>query len=98
MQTQFGRDRFRKLLALLGVLLLAGFALVQAAHFHSDAGTDDDSHCAICLLLHTPATFVVAAIVLPILACTRARALVLEPQLLSFNSIAPPYCRPPPTL
>jgi hypothetical protein len=95
---QFDRERFRKLLALLGVLLLAGFAVIQAAHFHFDAGTAGDSHCAICLLLHTPATLVVAAIVLPVLACVRAQVLVLEPQLRSFGAIAPPYSRPPPTL
>jgi hypothetical protein len=96
MRPEFDRERLRKRLALLAVLLLAGFAFLQAVHFHSEAVGVDDSHCTICLLLHTPASFVVAAIVLPVLARTRTQVLVLEPQLRSFGAIAPPYSRPPP--
>ena len=91
---QFDRTRFRKLAALLGILILAVFAIIQAVHFHPLEQTD--LHCSICLAMHA----VVAIIALPALAVLLTIQTQVSPvkRLLHYITHSTSiFIRPPPT-
>ncbi len=89
-----GSLRSRKLIALLGVLIVGLFATVQAVHAHP-SGTADESHCSICLAAHATAT-VVALPSLPVLVLIRAEVPQFAPQHPYIAPSTTPSIRPPP--
>lgn len=90
---QFDLRRSRKLVALLGVLIIGLFATVQAVHAHP-SGTVD-SHCSICMSAHG-AVAVVALPSLPVLDLIRAEVPQFAPQRPYIAPSATPSIRPPP--
>jgi hypothetical protein len=56
-------------MAVLCVVLLALFAIVQVAHVHPTA--DDADHCPLCIVMHTAVPVTVAA---PVLVLVRVGA------------------------
>jgi hypothetical protein len=91
---QFDRARFRKLAALLGILILGLFATLQVVHAHP-LGQTDDSHCSVCHVAHAPAALL-APVSLPALVLIRAEVFPVEPQL-GHTVLAPAlFIRPPP--
>ena len=94
---QFDRERFRKLAAVAGVLVVLVFALTQAVHIHPEFGLADNFHCAICAVAHaTPA--VVAPIIVPALVFIHVRLVLFEPLLRTSDTLFPFYSRPPPPM
>jgi hypothetical protein len=94
---QFERKGFRKLAAVVGVLLIATFAMIQAIHVHPELGLAENSHCAICAVAHaTPA--VVTPVAVPVLVFIQIRLVLFEPLLRSSGTLSPLYSRPPPPM
>ena len=94
---QLDRERLRKFAAVVGVLVIAAFAMVQAVHVHPELGLAENSHCAICAVAHaTPAA--VAPIAAPVLVSIHIRSVLFEPLLRSSDTLSPLYSRPPPPM
>ena len=91
---QFDRARFRKLAALLGLLIFGLFATIQVVHAHP-LGQSEDSHCSICLVAHATATLIALPAV-PVLVFIRAEVSPVEPQLPYIAPSAALFIRPPP--
>lgn len=90
---QFDRKRLRQLAALVGIVLVAAFSVLQTVHTHS--GLTENAHCAICAVAHVPVG-AAAPVVLPALVFTRFRPVLLEPVLRSSATLSLHFCRPPP--
>jgi len=98
-QTKFDAKRPARssawpVVTVLCLVLLALLAVVQVAHFHSDAAQAD--HCTLCISMHTAAPIAVtaAAIVLVQLGIS---APVFEAQTIVRHRYSKLYTRPPPT-
>jgi hypothetical protein len=94
---QFERPQLRKWMALLFVVVMAGFGFVQAVHVHDALASQSSpaSHCSLCVVAHSAALVTSGcAAVAPDL--NSAGLAVLEPQLLSHLQVASSYIRPPP--
>jgi len=86
--------RYRKCLALLGLLLFGLFVAVQVIHAHP-LGQDDDLRCTVCLTTHaTPVIFDLP--VLLVLVSVLARISQAEPQLVVILRFTRSFIRPPP--
>jgi hypothetical protein len=94
---QFGRPLLRKWMALLFVLVMAGFGLVQAVHVHDAVAATNapESHCSLCVVAHS-AALISPASTAPAPVFESARLAALEPQLQSRLQVASSYIRPPP--
>ena len=91
--SQFDQERFCKRAALLGVLIIAIFATIQAVHFHADG--QSDIHCSICLAVHaTPAIIGLPSLVL--LLTVQARLFPAAPILAYIPHFRFVFIRPPP--
>jgi len=90
------RERLRKLGVLLGVLMVAIFAFIQAVHMHPES-SPADSHCAICAVAHAPALAAVP-VLLPTPRFTGSRVPIFQAQECILVSLAPLYGRPPPPI
>jgi len=93
---QFDQARFRKLAALLGILILGLFATIQVVHAHP-LGQTDDSHCSVCLVAHATATLIVLPAV-PVLVFIRAEVSPAEAHLPYTVPSAALFIRPLPRL
>jgi len=84
-------------IALLFVLVMAGFGFVQSVHVHDAmAGQSSPaSHCSLCVVAHS-AVLISPAAVAPLPAVAAIVFAVSEPQLQSRLQVAPSYIRPPP--
>jgi hypothetical protein len=97
LQPQSGRMLHRKLVSLVGILLLVALGLIQAVHAHPQSGHSEHSHCALCLVAHaTPA--VVAPVTAPSIAFIPIHLVLFEPPLRSSNMLSPFCSRPPPAI
>jgi hypothetical protein len=89
---------YQRCIALLCVLVIAGFGFVQAVHVHDElAGQTSSpaSHCSLCAVAHSAVLISPAGVApLPVVATSMFAA--SEPQLLSQLQVAPSYIRPPP--
>ena len=94
---QFGRPPLRKWTALLCVLVMAGFGLVQAVHVHNAVAGQSApaSHCSLCVVAHS-AALISPSGTAPVLAYESAQIALLEPQLQSRLHVASSHIRPPP--
>jgi hypothetical protein len=90
------RERLRKLGVLLGILVVALFAFIQAVHMHPES-SPADSHCAICAAAHAPA-LAAAPVLLSTPRFTGNRVLIFQAQECGLISLAPFYGRPPPPI
>ena len=91
------RKRFRQFAAVIGVLVIAAFAMTQAIHAHPELGFADNAHCAVCAVGHvTPA--IAIPIAAPVLVLIRTRLVLFEPLLRATDTASPLYCRPPPSM
>jgi hypothetical protein len=95
LQLEGDGPRMRKLVSVLGILLLLAFGLEQAIHSHPQPSPTEGSHCAICVVAHAPAT-VTAPTFVPALVIINAHLVLFEP--LAHDSVTPRslYIRPPP--
>jgi hypothetical protein len=92
---EFDRGRWRKLAALLGILIFGAFISVQVCHMHLLG--QEDTHCSTCLVVHAPAT-VIASPVLPVLVAVRAPVSPVEPILCRTIRPSALFIRPPPPI
>ena len=93
---QLDQARFRKLAALLGLLIFGLFVTVQVLHVHPPSQADD-SHCSVCLAAHGPAT-VSAPTSLPVPVLLRAELVPVRPQLWHSTVDCALFIRPPPAI
>lgn len=99
---QFDRLPFQKWIALLFVLVVAVFGVVQAVHVHDGLPTGDDSgspasHCLICVAAHS-VPVVTTVSLSPVLTLTAGVIPESDPQLYSQLVIFSAFIRPPPVL
>jgi hypothetical protein len=87
----------RRIVAVLGVVLLIAFGVVQAAHFHPGDGLAGDSHCTLCAVAHAPAA-VPAVSAIPAPSIAHHRPILLEPSFSAFEISSFHYGRPPPSI
>jgi hypothetical protein len=80
--------------ALAFVLLMLSFAMVQAAHFHVNAGSDADAHCSLCLATHPVAEM--APVAQPQPMATAMAVASSRPQPVSRRALPATFIRPPP--
>ncbi len=88
---------YRRWVVLLAILLVAGFAFLQAVHVHPELGLADDAHCALCMAIHAPAT-ILAPTVLPAIAVSDVPLVPFQPVLLASVERHLLYSRPPPPI
>jgi len=98
--SQFDRARLRKWSALVVVLVVTAFAVVQVTHVHNGVRGGDDpgspsTHCLFCVAAHS-APIVTTVTFTPVLALTAAVTPVIDPQLYSQLVIFSAFIRPPP--
>ncbi|HEX8896680.1 MAG TPA: hypothetical protein VF783_25420 [Terriglobales bacterium] len=94
---QIDRRTPRKFTAAFFVLVITGFALVEAVHVHDRVAkqTSPRSRCSLCVVAHN------AAVVTPVNAAlapvvTSAALAISDPQLQSQLQVASAFIRPPP--
>lgn len=97
-QAHFRGERRRKpqafgAAALLCLVLLVLFAVVQVAHVH--AVESDADHCPLCIVMHTAAPVAVAAAVV-VLVQIEAAAPVYEARAVTRHWHPKLFTRPPP--
>jgi hypothetical protein len=80
---------------LLCLALLALLAFVQVAHVHSDTDAD---HCSLCIVLHTTAAPVAAAVLVIVLVLFEAVAPVVAIRPRGILWQRQLFIRPPPRL
>jgi len=93
---QLEGERFRKAAVLLGVLMVAVFATLQAVHAHPENGLAENPHCAICAAAHVRAIVVIPIIVVPALLFVHIAIVLFEPTLRSVLVLDSLFARPPP--
>jgi hypothetical protein len=88
---------FQKWTALLFVLVMAGFGLVQAVHVHDElAGqASPTSHCSLCVVGHN-AALITPASAAPAQVTDSAQIAVVQPRLQSHLHATSSFIRPPP--
>ena len=86
----------RAAVIVLCLALLALLAFVQVAHVHS-VDTDAD-HCSLCIVLHTAATPVAAAVLMIVLVSFEAVAPVVAVRPRGLQWRRQLFIRPPPSL
>ena len=88
----------QKCTAVVFVLLMAGFGIVQAVHVHDALGGQSSSpapHCSLCMVAHN-AALVTPTNAAPAPLISQAITVTLEPQLHSQRKTGPSFIRPPP--
>jgi hypothetical protein len=90
------RPRAYVAVVVLCLALLATLAFVQVAHVHS-VDTDAD-HCSLCIVLHSAATPVAAAVLVIVLVLFQAVAPVVAIRPLGILWHRQLFIRPPPRL
>jgi hypothetical protein len=96
---QFVRNGVHRWTALLFVLVIAVFGVVQAAHTHDGISKDGvpntPTHCASCVASHSVAVTAEVSF-RPVLALQPGTILCAEPQLESRQLLFTSFTRPPP--
>jgi hypothetical protein len=92
-----GRSRFCQLLAVSAILMLAVFALVQAAHIHTD-GQFDSVHCSICLAAHQSTAVISTPPFIPELMVVQAPLPEPVCQFIASPQHSELFSRPPPSV
>jgi hypothetical protein len=91
---QFKDALLQKWTALIVVLVMAGFGLVQAVHVHEGLA-GQTSHCSLCVVAHS-AAIITPSRAAPVPLLESAVLTVAEPQLQSRLRVASSFIRPPP--
>jgi hypothetical protein len=99
MERQFDSAWWRLWIAGFMALLIVGMGFVQSIHLHNELAPHHaaHSHCALCVISHSPAV-VTAARSAPAPVSDFAAFTAAEPQLHSRLLIASAFIRPPPTV
>ena len=89
--------RLKKYVAVLFVVLIAGFGFVQAVHVHDTLAKQSSpaSHCSLCVIAHSAAVVTPAGTSLVPIVRSGLLA-VSDPQLRSQLQVASSFIRPPP--
>ena len=95
--SQSDRPQLQKWIALLFVLVMAGFGFVQAVHVHDALASQSSpaSHCSLCVVVHSAAQISPTSSA-PAPVSGTAQIALLDPQLQSQLQIISSYIRPPP--
>ena len=88
-------ERFRKLAAIVGMLIVTAFAMAQAVHAHPELRLAESPHCAVCAVAHA-APFVVIPVIVPALLFVHAFLVLFTPSLRSTEFLLSLASRPPP--
>jgi hypothetical protein len=99
MLRHFESSPWRRLTACAVLILIAGLGFVESVHLHEDLAPSGAarSHCALCVLSHSPAA-ITAARSAPVPVLDYVSLQSAEPQLRSRLLVRSLSIRPPPSL